>query len=168
MTNERRIIELLLDIIVREKIIDANVAFLTEQVNNANIRLIEIERTLAASTPATGFRIEQQGEENMQVQAGQSGVFQAVPVPTGGALQAGAIPVWSVDDTAEVTLTPSADGLTVSAAVAATAAAASFNLTITGVNSAGATISDTVNVLIGAVAPPPPVPATGFVITQLS
>ena len=104
----------------------------------------------------------------MQVQAGQTGVFQATPVPSGSSLQAGAIPVWSVDDTADVTLTPSADGLTVSAAVSATATATSFNLTITGVSSNGQSITDTVNVTISAPAPPPPVPATGFVITQLS
>ena len=117
--------------------------------------------------PARGFKIYQLGAYKMQVQAGQTGVFQATVVPTGGALQAGAIPAWSVDDT-NVTLTPSTDGFTVSAAVAASDTAASFNLTITGISSDGSTISDTVNVTITPVAPPPPTPATGFVITQLS
>jgi len=46
MSEERRIIELLLDIICRERTIEANVGFLTEQINNANIRLIKIESIL--------------------------------------------------------------------------------------------------------------------------
>lgn len=103
----------------------------------------------------------------MQVQAGQTGVFQAVVVPSNGALQAGAIPQWSVDDPSAV-LAPSADGFTCSVSIPATDSSASFNLTVTGINSAGVSIADTVNVPIVAAPPVPPPPATGFVINQLS
>ena len=102
--------------------------------------------------------------QEMQIIVGQTGVFQATLVPVGSALQKGAVPVWTADDP-NVTLTPSADGLTVSAATVVTDTATTFNLTITGINSAGATISDTAAV---ALVQPAPVPATGFTIAQLS
>jgi hypothetical protein len=122
--------------------------------------------------PAQGFTVEQlhhdrrrrKGMQEMQIIVGQTGVFQATLVPVGSALQKDAVPVWTVDDP-NVTLTPSADGLTVSAATVATDTATTFNLTITGINSAGATISDTAAV---ALVQPAPVPATGFTIAQLS
>jgi len=98
---------------------------------------------------------------------GATSTFNGIP---NGALQAGNVPVWTVDDT-NVTLTslPNAagvvDGLNVSAATLSTDTATSYNLTQSGINSAGAPISTSVNVPFLA---PPPAPATGFEINQTS
>jgi hypothetical protein len=118
--------------------------------------------------PATGLQLAQIiGGSTMPitgVQAGATGVFQETPQPVGGALQAGAVPVWTVDDPT-VTLTPSTDGTQVAAAVPATSTAASFNLTATTTSSNGSTITGTANV---PVLPAAVTPATSLQIDQLS
>lgn len=93
-----------------------------------------------------------------------TGVFAETLTPVGGALQAGSIPKWSADDPM-VSLTPSADGTSCAVATSAADTATSFNLTVSGVNSAGAAISSSVNVPLLPVAA---VPATGFSINQTS
>jgi hypothetical protein len=117
--------------------------------------------------PARGFQIFQLECDEMAitgVQVGGVGNFTAVTDPAGSALQAGNVPSWSADDS-NVTITAAADGLSAQVAVAASDTATSFNLTVSGVNSAGAAISTTVSV---PVLPAAQVPATGFVIDQVS
>ena len=95
---------------------------------------------------------------------------------TPGALQAGNIPVWQIDDPLAV-LTPSADGMEVEVDIPAgdTQGSApagqpgSYNLIVTAVNSVGAAItSGPVNYPILAPAPPPEQPATQLIQTQIS
>jgi hypothetical protein len=91
---------------------------------------------------------------------------------TPGALQAGSIPVWSCDDP-NVVLVPSADGSTCTASLplsdtqgsAPAGSPGSYNLTVSGVNSAGNAISTPFNVPI---LPIPEGPATQFGISQTS
>ena len=92
---------------------------------------------------------------------GGTGSFTATP---NGALQSGNVPTWAADDTL-VTISPAADGLSASISVSATDTSNTFNLTVAGVNSAGAAISTTVAVPI---LPAGPTPATGFTIDQTS
>src|SRR5271166_5337691 len=92
---------------------------------------------------------------------GASGQFTATP---NGALQAGNVPVWSSAD-ANVSFVPAADGLSAQVNLAVAETGATFPITVSGVNSAGAAISTTVTV---PVLPVPPVPATGFDIEQSS
>jgi hypothetical protein len=84
-----------------------------------------------------------------------------------GLLQAGNIPAYTVDDP-NVALTPSADGSSVAAAVAATDTATSYNVTVSGINSLVVAISFTFNVPILPAVVPPEQPATTFAVTQLS
>lgn len=135
------------------------------------IELVNIRQLLQRFLfpPALGFKISQINGGSMQsdikgIVKGAVGVFAGVTDPPGSALQTGDIPVWTADDP-NVTLTPSADGSSVSAATSATDTATSFNLTESGVNSAGGKISTTVNVPLTGAAP---VPATGFNIKQVS
>jgi hypothetical protein len=115
--------------------------------------------------PATAFRFEQIiGGNKMAITGTVPGATSTFTGTPNGALQPGNIPTWTVDDP-NVTLTPGADGLSVSAATLATDTATSYNLTQSGVNSAGIAISTTVNVPF---LPAPPAPATGFNINQTS
>lgn len=93
--------------------------------------------------------------------AGSTGVFQETPTPQGAVIPAGTVPVWSTSDTANTTLTPSADGTTVSVAVSASASG-SFDLTVANHDGSFAT-KVTVPIL-----PPPPPAQTGFEINQIS
>jgi len=101
---------------------------------------------------------------NFTVTPGNAFQITASTIPTGGLLQAGSVPAWTVDDTL-VTLTPDPTGLILTGQTVATDTATSFNLTLTGVNSLGATISNTQNMAFVAA---PPVPATGFSFVQNS
>jgi hypothetical protein len=118
---------------------------------------------------ARGFQIVQIIGGIMQadikgIVLGAVGTFTGVPTPAGG-LTSG-VPKWSSDDP-NTTLTPSADGSSVSVATSATDAAASFNLTQSGADGNGNPISSSVNVpLLGCA--PPPVQASGFDIRQIS
>lgn len=84
-----------------------------------------------------------------------------------GLLQPGNIPTITVDDP-NVTLVPSADGSSVSASVAATDTGTSYNLTVSGINSLGAAISNVFNIPILPAVVPPEQAATQFGIQQLS
>lgn len=136
-----------------------------ERIANA---LEAIERFLVPR--ALGFKISQiiggiimQGDIKGIV-LGAVGTFTGVPVPAGG-LTSG-VPTWSSDDP-NTSLTPSADGSSVSVATSDADTAPSFNLTQSGADGKGNPISSTVNVplLPGA---PPPVQASGFDIKQIS
>ncbi len=98
------------------------------------------------------------------VPVGGSGVFQASLIPTNAApLQSG--PTFTTTD-ASVSLQPDpANPFNITATVATGDANASFPLTVTGVNSAGATITHTFTIPI--IAAPPPV-ALDFDLNQLS
>ena len=118
---------------------------------------------------ARGFQIVQIIGGIMQadikgIVLGQVGVFTGVPVPAGG-LTSG-VPVWTSDDP-NTSLTPSADGSSVSVATSATDTAASFNLTQSGADGNGTPISSSVNVPLLPSAPPP-VQAQSFDIKQIS
>lgn len=95
------------------------------------------------------------------VQVGGTGQFTAKP---NGALQSASVPAWSSADPL-VTFVPAGDGLSAAVSVGAADTNASFALTVSGVNSAGAAITTTVTVPI---TPAPPAPATGFDIEQVS
>jgi hypothetical protein len=122
--------------------------------------------------PARYFRIRQKhwrrGRHMITgIPIGGSGHFTATPIfaPPNvlGSLQPGNVPTWTADD-ANVAITPAADGLSAVISVAAGDTGTSFNLTVSGVNSANSPISTSVSVPI-LPAPPPP-PATGFDIEQ--
>ena len=134
--------------------------------------LERIEKTLETDEPepAEGFSFTNSGDNamptNFTVVPGQPFQITASTVPVGGALQAGSVPVWTCDDPL-VSFTPDPTGLILAGATAATDTAASFNLTLTGVNSAGATISSVQN-MVFTPSTPPPTPATGFSFVQNS
>ena len=118
-----------------------------------------------SGSAATEFTFENTGEDmptNFTVTPGASGQVTATP---NGAMQAGAVPVWTVDDTS-VSLTPDSTGLIIAFATSASDTAASFNLTLTGVNSVGATISSTQNIAFAGGSGGSP--ATGFTFVQNS
>jgi hypothetical protein len=103
----------------------------------------------------------------MSTPAGGSSVFQEVPTPSGAQWPSGTTFVWSVDDTADISLTPSSDGTQVTATCVASPTQTSYNLTCQSsyVPPGGSTgISATVNVpIVPAVILP-----TGMQINQLS
>lgn len=104
--------------------------------------------------------------DHMSTVAGTTSNFQFAYTPSGSVPPAGTTQTWTVDIT-DVTLTPSADGLTCQAAVPATETATSYNLTCTSsYTPPGATtpISATLNVPIT----PAVVLPTGGAITQTS
>lgn len=109
-----------------------------------------------------------EGELIMSTPAGGSSVFQEVPTPQGSVFPAGTTFTWTVDDTADISLAPSADGTQVTATCVAAPAATSYNLTVTSSFSppgAPTPVSATLNVAIVPSAPPTP---TGMTINQLS
>jgi hypothetical protein len=85
-----------------------------------------------------------------------------------GALQAGSVPQWSVTDPL-ISITPSADGMSVAVAAGAGDTNPSYVLTNTALSSDGVTtITTTATVPLLPAVTPPPTPATQGVITQLS
>lgn len=125
----------------------------------------ELKRLNEFLRAAKSFQIKQIGGSGMAITGivlGQTGTFTETPDPSGSSLQPGNIPQWSADDP-NVSLTATADGTAVNVATSTSDTATSFNLTVSGVNSAGAAISTTVNVPL---LPPAQVPAQGFVINQ--
>jgi hypothetical protein len=149
-----------------ERTIEQAIRILAKQFKDFGAKLDTLIEVLVPPA-ATGFTFQNTGDTmptNFTVTPGQPFQVTASTIPTGGALQAGAIPVWTVDD-ASVVLTPDATGLVVNGTTVATDTAPSFNLTLTGINSAGATISNTQNMAFTAA---PPVPATGFAFVQNS
>src|SRR5208282_5835252 len=117
----------------------------------------------------SGLKIVQVGQENqMSTAAGGTSVFQEVPTPAGSIFPTGTTFAWTVDDTADITLTPSTDTTQCTAVCVASPTGTAYNLTCTSsYTPPGATtpISATINVPI---VPPPPTTPTGIVINQLS
>jgi len=102
--------------------------------------------------------------------AGGTSVFQGVPTPAGSVYPVGTTFVWTVDDVADISFTPSADGTQVSCACSATPTGTSYNLTQTSSFTppgASAPLSGTANVPILPGTGPTNTP-TGITINQLS
>ena len=157
------------------------------EIGDRESRLFEIIMIISNILDGIAYRqnaahvieITQDGEQKMgQINGtpvGGASTFTAAFLQASGAagtLQAGSIPQWTSAD-ANVTITQSADGTQASVALAAAETAASYPLTITAVNSDGATITNTfsIPVLPAVVVPPPPPPdtaATSITLTQNS
>lgn len=105
---------------------------------------------------------------NYSIEAGKSGTFQAVLTPTNGTQATGTSPKWTSSD-ASVGLTPSADGLSVVAAVP-TGNTASFTLTLTATSSdptqGVSGVLTAVHTITVTQPPPPPTPLTGVDFVQ--
>ncbi len=129
--------------------------------------LTELRRIRRRLAEVHSFRLFQiKGDLEMAitgVQAGATGTFQIGLVPPNGVpLQSG--PTVAVDDT-NVTLSAVDAKLQFTASVAAGDTGTSFNVTVSGVNGAGATITHSFNVPI---LPAAPVQITDFSLDQIS
>lgn len=117
------------------------------------------------------YQLSPTGEKQMinGTVVGTTSTFQIGFVPATNFVPLTTGPTVSVDDTL-VTLSPvSTDGnFTFTAAVAASDTGASYNLTILGVNGAGAAVTHTFNVPILPTPPPPATQITDFSLNQLS
>lgn len=98
----------------------------------------------------SGIEITQiQGDSPMGqilgIAPGTTGQFKETLIPAGAVLPAGTVPQWSVDDTTNTSLTPSADGTSVAIAAGATIqnGATAFNLTVTATFTAPGAASPT-------------------------
>lgn len=112
------------------------------------------------------YQINDQGE-TMPIQgtvAGTTSTFQVSMVPAAGFVPLQSGPAVTVDDTT-VTITQPDAKLQITAAVPAGSTAASYNLTISGVNGAGTAVTHKFNIPVLA---PTPVQVTDFGLNQLS
>ena len=103
----------------------------------------------------------------MSTPAGGSSVFQEVPTPVGSIFPTGTTFSWTVDDTADISLTPTPDGTQCTATCVATPTGTNYNLTCTSSYTppgAPTPISVTLNVPIT----PAVILPTGATIVQLS
>ena len=186
--NNGEILKLLREIKLDETITRKNVHFLTTQVNDENLRLIQIEQQIeailailgATSGPTTGSRVTQTSGGSMsgllQITAGKTGTFLRSNLPAGSfGLATGSVPSYSVDDPAVVLGPDPSDPSNTdkfSAAVPATDTGASFNVTVVITPAAdasgapGAQVSNVFNV--GIVQPTVFVPTTASDLTQTS
>lgn len=99
------------------------------------------------------------------VNAGGNNSFGITTSPAGSVFATGTTFLWAVDDTADISITPSTDGLSVATACSATPAQTSFNLTFTATPMTGPVVTATVNVpILPATAPIP----TSVTIGQIS
>ena len=127
---------------------------------------------------ATGMRIRElydthsyyndEGKKIMATAIGGTSVFQEVPTPDKSVFPDGTTFSWTVDNTADITLTPSSDGTQVSAKCVDAPTGTSYNLTCTSSYTppgAPTPVSATINIPI---VPAPPTTPTGMVINQLS
>lgn len=132
------------------------------------ILLTRVLNLLQMKNLPTSITISQLNHEGpMSTPAGGSSVFQELPTPQGAAFPAGTTFQWTVDDTADISLSPSSDGTQVTAACVGTPAATNYNLTCTSnftPPGAPTPISATINVAIVTQTPTP----TGMTINQLS
>lgn len=104
----------------------------------------------------------------MSTPAGGTSVFQEVPTPAGSVFPAGTTFVWSVDDTADITLTPSADTTQVTAVCVSSPTGTSYNLTCTSSFTPPGSASPVSGTLNVAIVPPAVQTPTGITINQLS
>jgi len=196
-SDDSEILRILKDIQVDETITRKNVHFLTQKVNNIELRQIQDEKRLSqieqhldevlailetTFDPTTGSKLTQTSGGNMagllSIIAGQTGTFVRSNLPAGsGGLATGTVPSYSVDDPA-VNLGPDPSDPSntdkFSAAVPASDTGASFNITVTitpaadASGSPGAQVQNVFNVTINPAPPPPFVPTTGSDLTQTS
>lgn len=162
----------------KENILEAEDDLILESINALRDRL-------TAPTGMTITQLNSRHKENSMsttpvppvtpgTPAGGTSTFAMAYTPTGSVAPSGTTQTWTVDDTADITLTPSADGTTCSATCVASPAATSYNLTCTssytppGAPTPISPISAMLNVPIGAAPPPPVVLPTGMTITQTS
>ena len=127
-----------------------------------------IKAALHLPTSVTIHQLSPQGDNMANIRgidAGGNNSFDVTTSPAGSVFAAGTTFVWSIDDTADISLTPSADGLSVATACTTTPAATSANLTFTATPPTGPVVTATVNLTIIPAAPPVPVSVT---INQLS
>jgi hypothetical protein len=159
LMNLHQIERLLEKIFLEEEIIAEELRELLERQEPADIRDFVL------------YQLTKTGEREMitGTVAGTSSVFQESPVPASNFIPLQSGPVFTVDDTL-VTLSPSPDDdvTKVVAAVASTDTAASYNITVTGVNDKGVTVSHVFNVPILPVPPPAATSITDFTLSQLS
>lgn len=98
---------------------------------------------------------------------GQPGVFAESPLPAGSVFPAGTTFTWATDDpAASIGLTPSSDGIQVTAAVPATFTAPSFGLACTA-QMPGGVAGITASVAVPVSQPAPAVPSA-MEINQVS
>lgn len=132
-------------------------------------KLEHLEKLLEPRVVAS-FIITQQGDVTMPTQGpltglapGASGNFTATPVDASGnptTVAAGVVPVWASDDPTDI-VTPSADGLSASVAVAGTATVgATHNLSVALPDGTAASPASL------PILPPAVQPVASFVITQ--
>jgi hypothetical protein len=137
--------------------------------------IFEILKAEEPQTPA-GFRISQIDGGSMPVAlgvaAGGQGTFGIVGItPSNAQFPAGTTFTWTVDDTANVTLTPSADTTTCVAAVAATDENPTFTITMTSnftPANASAPLASSVTVPVSGEVPPTPPTPSAFQVGQLA
>ena len=98
---------------------------------------------------------------------GGTSTFQIGFVPATNFIPLSAGPTVTVDD-ALVTLTPVDASNIFTATVASTDAGSAYNVTVSGTNDKGATITHAFNVPILPLPPPPPTSITDFSLNQLS
>lgn len=96
---------------------------------------------------------------------GTSSMFQILFVPVKNFIPLASGPTVSVDDPL-VTLGPIDTSLSFSASVDASDTGTSYNITVTGVNNLGVTITHVFNIPILPVPPPTPTPVTDFGLNQ--
>lgn len=114
---------------------------------------------------ATGGTILQiKGGRAMSITGTPVGGKSSFQVTWNGAMAPNTPETWTVDDP-NVTLAPETDPTIVDAADSATDTATVYNLTVVANNSAGQPVTATAAVPL---IPPPPTPATGGTINQLS
>jgi hypothetical protein len=154
-----------------KKILEQIIANENILISEADLILEAINRLVNWLQAPHGMEIRQLNhnkEQRMSTPAGGTSVFQEVPTPAGSIFPSGTTFAWTVDDTADITLTPSSDGTQVSAVCVASPTRTSYNLTCTSNYTppgAPTPISATVNVPI---IPAGPVTPTGMQINQLS
>lgn len=163
--NEHQVIELLERMIHEQKETNR----LLRQLNLTDDEVLAILQGSSIFYPVVDFRLLQLGASSMITGTvpGTTSTFNIIFVPATNFIPLTSGPTVSVDDP-QVTLTPVDSSNNFTAAVAAGDTGASYNLTVTGVNNLGATITHSFNVPILPVPPPPPTPVTDFSLNQTS
>ena len=128
-----------------------------------------ILHAIEGQQPSSLEIIQVEPQENpMSTPAGGTSIFQETPTPAGTTFPSGTTFTWTVDDTADITLTPSTDTTMVTAVCVAAPTGTSYNLTCTSSFTppgASAAVSGSLNVPI---VPATTTTPTGITINQLS
>jgi len=133
--------------------------------------LVYLERN-ELRNPIVGFTLTQlRGDTFMAIAGivvGATGTFQIGFVPSTNFIPLPSPPTVSADDTLVTLSAVDPTAFTFTATVASTDTAASFNLTVAGVNDQGASLTHSFNIPILPTPPPPPTSITDFSLSQLS